>query len=63
MSNFQIFLLFFALYGIYAILFYCLTKILVELRNISFFFETFCHILRGELERSDLPDQEVPGDE
>lgn len=63
MSNFQIFLLFFVLYGFFTILFYCLTKILVELRNISFFFETFCHILRGELERSDLSDQEVPGNE
>ena len=63
MSNFQIFLLFFALYGIYVILFYCLTKILAELRNISFFFETFCHILCGELERSDLPAPEVSGNE
>ena len=63
MSNFQIFLLFFCLYSILGVLFYTLTRLVVKLDNISFFFETFCHVLRGELDQNSLPDQEVPSDE
>lgn len=62
MSDLQIFLLFFCLYGIYAILWFTLTKILSELRNIRSFFEIFCDVLRQGLNSDNILDQEVSGD-
>ena len=63
MGTAQIFLLFFALYGIYAILFYTLTKILAELRDIRQFMEAFCFVVRPGPGLDPAPAQEVTDDE